>query len=115
MLDRVMSVDSQNTVHSVQTKKKSPPTNPLLQVHVVRQTSVSLSSSNSWKNSILAEASVTPVPPDLMSWYAPPGESCQESHIDWEGELRLCSETTVGGFAAGNVQVKVSSSSQLCC
>ncbi|KAF9483491.1 hypothetical protein BDN70DRAFT_873780 [Pholiota conissans] len=104
MLDRVMSVDSQNTQSSTQSTKKSSP-KPLLQINILRQTSVCMSASNAWKTAVLAEASMTPVPPDLMSWYSP-DESSQESHIDWEGELRMDSEVTVGGFLAGNVQVK---------
>ncbi len=45
-----------------------------------------------------------------MSWYAPPGEFCPESHIDWEGELSVDDEKLVSGFMAAHVQVKVSAS-----
>ncbi|KJA21231.1 hypothetical protein HYPSUDRAFT_140969 [Hypholoma sublateritium FD-334 SS-4] len=105
MLDRVMSADSHNTVETLP-KKRSAPAEPLLRVTLLRQISVSLKNGHSWKNVSLAEGSVSPVPPDLMSWYAPPGEFCPESHIDWEGELSVDDEKLVSGFMAAHVQVK---------
>lgn len=107
MLDRVMSADSHNTVETLP-KKRSASAEPLLRVTLLRQISVSLKNGHSWKNVSLAEGSVSPVPPDLMSWYAPPGEFCPESHIDWEGELSVDDDKLVSGFMAAHVQVKVS-------
>ena len=109
MLDRVMSADSHNTVETLP-KKRSAPVEPLLRVTLLRQISVTLKNAHSWKNISLAEGSVSPVPPDLMSWYAPPGEFYPESHIDWEGELSVSDGKLVSGFMAAHVQVKVSTS-----
>lgn len=44
-----------------------------------------------------------------MSCYSPYGiaEPEEEDHLDWEGELKLNENVTVGGWQAGNVHVKV--------
>jgi hypothetical protein len=51
---------------------------------------------------ILAEGKLSEIPPST------PCEPRDGIHLDWEGEVRCSSNTSVGGFDAGNVTVKVS-------
>ena len=104
LLDRVMSVDSQNTEAS----KKAPNTKPLLRVFLLRQMSVTSRSENSWKNNVVGEGTIIPMPPESTSCCSNNTDPCQMAHIDWEGEVRCATDITVGGFNAANVQVKVS-------
>ena len=103
LLDRVVSVDSGKTVAS----KKVPNMKPLLRVYLLRQISVTMRGESSWKNSVIGEGTINPMPPELTSCCSST-DSCQVEHIDWEGEVRCGSDITVGGFNAANVQVKVS-------
>ncbi|KDR82874.1 hypothetical protein GALMADRAFT_238508 [Galerina marginata CBS 339.88] len=102
-LDRVMSVDSHNTV--ISKNSKAVPSKPVLRVSVLRQVSVSLKGTSSWKNSTIGEGTIWPIPPDL-SCSCSSTSGCTEGNVDWEGELQLKDNITVGGFDAANVQVK---------
>lgn len=106
-LDRVTSLDSQNTVVS----NKSTPTKPLLRVYILRQISVTTQGQNVWRNVVLREGTVNPLPPHLSSCCTTT-QGCRDGHVDWEGELKAAEENdiTVGGFNAANVHVKVSHS-----
>ncbi|PPQ92850.1 hypothetical protein CVT25_004338 [Psilocybe cyanescens] len=98
-LDRVLSVDSYNTVAS----KKSPADKPLLKVSLLRQVSVTMKGLKSFKNTIIGEGSIWPIPPDLSACTL---GTCREGHVDWEGELRCSEDITAGGFDASSVHVK---------
>lgn len=99
-LDRVLSADSYNTVAS----KKSPEDKPLLKVSLLRQVSVTMKGLKSFKNSIIGEGSIRPIPPDLTACTL---GTCREGHVDWEGELRCSEDIPTGGFDASSVHVKV--------
>jgi len=57
------------------------------------------------RNIVLAEGRLSEIPPLICS----PCEYRDSIHLNWEGELRCSSDTSVGGFCAGDVAVKVSS------
>ncbi|KIM43282.1 hypothetical protein M413DRAFT_444097 [Hebeloma cylindrosporum] len=102
LLDRVMSVDSHNTVAS----KKTMNTKPLLRVYILRQISVTMRGESSWKNNVIGEGTISPMPPESTTCCSSDDDPCQTEHIDWEGEVRCGSDITVGGFSAANAQVK---------
>ncbi|KAF8158192.1 hypothetical protein B0H34DRAFT_444578 [Crassisporium funariophilum] len=102
LLDRVASVDSQITMPF--SKLHNP--KPLLRVYILRQVSVSVKGESAWKNSIIGEGTIWPIPPDLSSCCESTSTQCVEGHVDWEGEVRCSEEYTVGGFHAANVHVK---------
>ncbi|KAF4617120.1 hypothetical protein D9613_005967 [Agrocybe pediades] len=100
-LDRITSTDSYNTVAS----KKPPAQKPLIHASILRQVTVTVRGAKSFKNSIIAEGTIWPIPPDLSTCCSSTSE-CKEGHVDWEGELRCQSDISVGGFEAANVHVK---------
>ncbi|KAJ3509157.1 hypothetical protein NLJ89_g5366 [Agrocybe chaxingu] len=100
-LDRVLSVDSSNTTAS----RRSPAANPLIRVYLLRQVSVSMKGTSAWRNMILGEGTLAPIPPDLSSCCSLTRQ-CREGHVDWEGEVSCRDDITVGSFSAANVHVK---------
>lgn len=106
-LDRITSIDSHNTAASDRPPQKSSGiSKPLIRVYILRQTSVA-GSRDAWKNSVISEGTLWPIPPDLCPCCSSDGV-CSEGHVDWEGELQCDKGVTVGGFSAANVTVKVS-------
>lgn len=148
-LGRVGTADSQSTADDTEaitqsTEVPAPRTRalvaaptahrPLIRVTIVRQVSVTRKSSASWKNTILAEAHVAPVPPAESVWYEPwyetyrhdgcwydNGEEAEaewllgacvgknKGHLDWKGVICASEqgEGLVGGFEVENVVVTV--------
>ncbi|CAA7262973.1 unnamed protein product [Cyclocybe aegerita] len=100
-LDRVLSVDSSNTTAS----RRSPAENPFIRVYLLRQVSVSMKGTSAWRNIVLGEGTLAPIPPDLSSCCSLTRQ-CREGHVDWEGEVSCRDDITVGGFNAANVHVK---------
>ena len=104
-LDRVISVESHNTVETTPPKRSSPiKSKPLINVSLLRQVAVTTESGSTWKNITLTEGSTVPVPPDSMSWYEP--SDLSKTNIDWDGELLIADQNIVGGFTAAHVQIK---------
>ena len=102
VLDRVVSVNSDITVAS----RRAPKTKPLLRVYLLRQISVAMKGENSWKNTVIGEGTIKPMPPESTSCCSST-DPCQEGHIDWDGEVLCGNDITVGGFNVVNIQVKV--------
>ncbi|PPR00426.1 hypothetical protein CVT24_004487 [Panaeolus cyanescens] len=102
-LDRVTSFDSQNTVVS----NKASSTKPLLRVYILRQISIATKGESIWRNIVLREGTINPLPPHLSNCCTST-ESCRDGHVDWEGELKPgeADDITCGGFNAANVQAK---------
>lgn len=68
----------------------------------MRQLAVEVHGQRTWRNTVIGEGSLEPVPPSSSSHN---GED-EEQHLDWEGSMKCNSSVDVGGFVAGNVQVK---------
>lgn len=100
-LDRVMSMDSSNTASSSDVKGLTC----TIRVFILRQVSVEVRGTKSWRNVNLGEAVLYASPPSPLNCYGPPDS--REEHIDWEGELRIDKSVTIGGFTTTDVQVKV--------
>jgi hypothetical protein len=61
----------------------------------------------SWRNTVLGEGTISPVPPSFSSCSCDSGPGCRERHVDWEGEVRCRDDINVGGFEVMHVNVKV--------
>ena len=59
----------------------------------------------STRNSVLGEGQVDEIPPLA---YTEPESDDTISHVNWQGEVICTESVSVGGFSAGNVEVKVS-------
>jgi hypothetical protein len=77
---------------------------PKIRVCIIRQLAVEIHGQRTWRNTVLGEGSLEPVPPSSSSRECAEDE---EEHLDWEGSLKCLESVTVGGFMAGNVHVKV--------
>lgn len=94
LLNRITSADTCNSQPKSHTTSK-----PLIRVYLVRQVLVSMKNTASWRNTVLGDGTIWPVPPAFSS--------CSCDAIDWGGEVRCREGIDVGGFEAVNVQVKV--------
>ncbi|TFK24933.1 hypothetical protein FA15DRAFT_591487 [Coprinopsis marcescibilis] len=104
-LDRVLSSDSRTTAStsSWTSAKIQPALKPVVRVYLMRQVTVEVRGEKSWRNSVIGEGTLTPVPPLMSSCYD--STSCME-HLDWEGTLKCDDTVKIGGFVIGNIQVK---------
>jgi hypothetical protein len=90
--------------------KKHPPLQcfsrfqPTVKVCLMRQLIIETGWRKTSETTILAEGQLHEVPPSPTSC-----EFRDEIHLDWEGEVKCADNISVGGFAAGNVTVKVRS------
>lgn len=89
------------------TKSKRPP-EPTIRVYLLRQVSVVVRGGRAYRNTIIGEGKLRPLPPNLTT--SPPisDTDSREENLDWEGEVRCEELVAFGGFNAGNVVVKVS-------
>jgi len=100
LLNRITSADTCNS------KKSQIAPKPLIRVYLVRQVLISMKNATSWRNTVLGDGTIWPVPPAFFSCSCDAIAGCQERHVDWEGEVRCREGVNVGGFEAVNVQVK---------
>jgi hypothetical protein len=77
----------------------------VIRVTLLRQMVVETRGQTSSRYTVLAEGKLSEIPP-LVSPPCEPGDSI---HLNWDGEIMCSSDTSVGGFDAGNIAVKVSS------
>lgn len=81
---------------------------PLLRVYLIRQVMIDSKKLTSWRNTVLGEGTISPVPPAFSTCpCATTGPECQERHVDWEGEVRCRDDIDVGSFGVMHVSVKV--------
>lgn len=78
--------------------------NTVIGVNLVRQVVIETRYKTASQYILLARGKLSEIPPLASS----PSEPQDSIHLDWEGEVRCSSDTSVGGFIAGNVSVKVS-------
>lgn len=102
-LDRVTSADTTNSIKPSQHSADRP----LLKVSISRRVTLTMNASKGWKNTVIGEGTISPVPPDESDCCGDMSE-CRGGHIDWEGEVRVQDPTITGSFTAANVQVQVS-------
>ncbi|KAF9013315.1 hypothetical protein BDQ17DRAFT_1231603 [Cyathus striatus] len=103
-LDRIVSTDSRLTDRSL-TPQKNPPGEQKIRVYFLRQVSVEIDITKSWKNKVIGEGYLYPLPPSMPSCYSMPNVTC-EDHLDWEGEIKCDPDVEVGGFHTNNLHVK---------
>ena len=103
LLNRITSADTCNSKKS----HSQIPSKPLIRVYIVRKVLVSMRNVNSWRNTVLGDGTIWPVPPAFFSCSCDAIAECQERHVDWGGEVCCREGIDVGGFEAANVQVKV--------
>lgn len=72
----------------------------------MRQIKVESKNATSWRNTVLGEGTISPVPPAFCSCSCDI-TGCLERHVDWEGEVRCNDDTDVGSFEVMHVNVKV--------
>ncbi|KAF5382467.1 hypothetical protein D9615_002730 [Tricholomella constricta] len=75
---------------------------PKIRVYILRQYSIETRGQKAWKNTTIGEGEIWEVPPAICDTQG----ATRAVHLDWEGELKVQSSVTVGGFLAGNVCVK---------
>ena len=71
-----------------------------IRVILLREVVVEIRGKDISRNNVIAEGKLCEIPPS-------PCESQDSVHLDWEGEVRCSSDTSVGSFNAGSVAVKV--------
>lgn len=76
--------------------------NTVIGVNLVRQVVIETRYKTASQYILLARGKLSEIPPLASS----PSEPQDSIHLDWEGEVRCSSDTSVGGFIAGNVSVK---------
>ncbi|KAH6911521.1 hypothetical protein BKA70DRAFT_1423254 [Coprinopsis sp. MPI-PUGE-AT-0042] len=118
ILNRTLSCDSHNTtkssplrslrghIHPTVTQhlhQEQPSDVPKIRVYLMRQLAVEVRGERTWRNTVIGEGSLEPVPPSSTSRECAEDE---EEHLDWEGSLKCKDSVDVGGFMAGNVHVK---------
>ncbi len=82
---------------------------PTLRVFLLRQVTIETPGfGKAWRNQIIGEAELKPVPPLLSMCFSSRIAEPLEDHLDWEGKLKIDERFTVGGWHAGDVRVKVS-------
>jgi len=110
LLERVRSADSTNTIvpHT-----KTTPAKPLIRVYLLRQIAVTVKGSSAWRNKVIGEGTIWPMPPEHTSCCSSETSGCREDHVDWEGEVRCNDDITAGSFDVANVNVKVRTSVRL--
>jgi hypothetical protein len=90
-------------LHEAPTQPKRIYAEPTIKVYLLRQISVETRGQKAWRNTVIAEGELGEVPPVV----SPPCESAGTGHLDWEGELQVGKDLSVGGFQTANVAVKV--------
>jgi hypothetical protein len=84
----------------------TPHSNEIIKVVLLRKVTVGTGHHGSSRSIVLAEGSLSEIPPLAFS----PCEPRDSIHLDWEGAVRCSNDTSVGSFTAGNVSVKVKTS-----
>lgn len=102
-LGRVLSADSTHTVPDQQSTHWDK---LAFRVRIMRQHIVKHRREFPSRNVVIGEGTVVSLPPDLSSYCCSTGTNCRDGHLDWEGEVRVNSDITTGGWVAGNVEVK---------
>ncbi|KAK0202040.1 hypothetical protein DFS33DRAFT_1386328 [Desarmillaria ectypa] len=71
-------------------------------VTILRQISVDVRGTRSWRNTTIGEGKIRPVPP---ASHSQSGNS-QEESLDWEGEVQCLPSVNIGGFSTSGAAVK---------
>jgi len=93
-------------IDTAESAKSKRPTKPVIRVHLLRQVCVMVRNQTAWRNAVIGEGKLWPLPPSQMTSPPVSDTSSQEESLDWEGEVRCGETVTTGGFNAGNVSVK---------
>ncbi|KAF8073931.1 hypothetical protein FPV67DRAFT_1738932 [Lyophyllum atratum] len=72
---------------------------PQIKAFILRQSHIETRGQKVWRNTTLGEGEIWELPPAIC-------EGREDVHLDWEGEVQVRPDVTVGGFMAGNVVLK---------
>jgi len=72
----------------------------VIRVVLLREIVVETREKNISRNTVMAEGKLCEIPPSSLC------EPQGDIHLDWEGEVRCSSDTSVGSFNAGSITVK---------
>ena len=112
-LQRITSTDSTLSIFSESIRSKdtiipqihaSKEPQPCVRVMLTRQVLVVRNGDKVWRNSIIGEGTVYPLPPPLIR------DAClgtREESLDWKGQIRCNEDAAVGTFVTSMVQVQV--------
>ncbi|KAG7088163.1 hypothetical protein E1B28_012185 [Marasmius oreades] len=77
---------------------------PNLRVNLLRQASLNIDGPKAWRNNVIADSKLWPIPPPVGSIT---NAAClREDSLDWQGELEIPKTLSAPGFHAGDLHVK---------
>ncbi|KAJ7287785.1 hypothetical protein C8J57DRAFT_1284906 [Mycena rebaudengoi] len=85
-------------------KPRTRESTAVIRVYLARQIFVQLNGRQSWRNVLIGEGKLRPIPPrsSVCSLHL----DSSEVSVDWEGEVRCNNDVTCASFSVGNLVVK---------